>query len=142
MNKKTPIISPNAQRPAPLRRIKKTEAEIEHSKNINEAISLFEDLLPGEFVSGAAYKKAGTRQAVEGMLTTYSVPELRKMVENFTRRRFEQYAPTVGTIYEFCTFKRAKVESFLNKKESGLKAFHGEKEGQVAADWQLRFLKK
>lgn len=102
---------------------------------VNAAISLFEPHLPHEFMGrNNAYARNPVRIAVKKMLETVTLDRLNTMVQQyFVTRRAEQFRPSVGTIYEFCTSKFAKVEDFLGRQNSSrysLNSIPGEVKGE------------
>lgn len=96
----------------------KTQKE-EAGMPVNEAIALFRELLPGEFAGrNTAFVKKPTREVVASLLETRSLDQLKVMIDEYGKRRNEQFAPSVGTIYEFCTSKLAKIETFLAREQT------------------------
>lgn len=99
------------------------------------AISLFEPHLPHEFTGrSVAYARNPVRAAVSKMLETVSLDRLNTMIQQyFVTRRTEQFRPSVGTIYEFCTSKFTKVEDFLARQGNSrysLNSIPGEVKGE------------
>lgn len=90
----------------------------------NETIALFLKILPGDFVGAkTAFAKLPTREAVEELLKRYSSEEIENMIQKYDDGKADQYRPHVGTVYEFCTTKLAKVEAYVSKSaSSGLHA--------------------
>lgn len=86
-------------------------------KLINDAIALFLPLLPGDFVGKqSAFAKPPTRKAVQALLERYDLDQIRELIRKYDEGKEDQYRPQVGTVYEFCTVKLAKIEAFVGKK--------------------------
>ena len=87
---------------------------------INKAIALFLPYFPGDFSGkSSAFAKPPTRAAVKELLKRYNHLQLADLLRRWDEKRTEQFRPEAGTVYEFCTYKLAKIESFL-EKEGGL----------------------
>lgn len=87
---------------------------------VNEAIALFLPILPGDFIGKrTAFAKPPTREAVEELLKRYSISDLKELIRKYDAKKADKFRPEVGTVYEFCTIKLAKIESFV-AKEGGL----------------------
>lgn len=90
--------------------------EKESGPTINDAIALFLPYFPGDFVGkSSAFAKKPTRRAVEALLKRYSLDELKELLRKYDAKKTEKFRPEAGTVYEFCTFKLAKIESYLQK---------------------------
>lgn len=88
--------------------------------NLNDHISLFLKLFPLEFTGRSnAFSNLTTREAVGDLMQLYSYKQIKIFVDGYTERRTEKFAPSAGSIIEFCKHKFAKVEQFLNKNERG-----------------------
>ena len=88
-------------------------------KDVNDAIALFLPYFPGDFVGkSSAFAKKPTRKAVEALLKRYSLDELKELLRKYDAKRTDKFRPEAGTVYEFATFKLAKIESFLQKDGS------------------------
>ncbi|MDO8451956.1 MAG: hypothetical protein Q7S76_03745 [bacterium] len=93
-----------------------TNSEDTIGKNVNDAIALFLPYFPGDFVGkSSAFAKKPTRRAVEALLKRYSLDELKELLRKYDSKKTDKFRPEAGTVYEFCTFKLAKIESFLQK---------------------------
>ena len=80
---------------------------------LNDAIRLFEPILPGDFVEGkSALEKTPTRKAVAAFLSSHTVAELAELIRRYYEGRHNFYRPQVGTVYQFCTSHLAKIEHF------------------------------
>lgn len=103
---------------------------------VNAAISLFEPYLPHEFIKrNSVYARNPVRTVVKKVLETVSLISLNTMIQQyFVDRRDDQFRPSVGTIYEFCTTKFVKIQDFLRPKSGGtrygLANIPGEKRGE------------
>lgn len=87
---------------------------------INDAIALFLQILPGDFIGAkTAFAKPPTREAVGVLLKRYSLDALQDMIQKYDAGKSDEYRPGVGTVYEFCTSKLAKVEAYVSKSQSG-----------------------
>ncbi len=87
---------------------------------VNDAIALFIKLFPGDFIGNrSAFAKKPTRDAVEKLLERYTVPQLKELIRKYDEKKTDKFRPEAGTVYEFCTFKLAKIEAFL-VKDGGL----------------------
>ena len=85
-------------------------------KDVNDAIALFLPYFPGDFVGkSSAFAKKPTRKAVEALLKRYSLDELKELLRKYDAKRTDKFRPEAGTVYEFTTFKLAKIESYLQK---------------------------
>lgn len=88
---------------------------------INDAIALFLPYFPGDFVGkSSAFAKPPTRKAVEALLKRYSLDDLKILLQKYDSKKTDKFRPEAGTVYEFCTHKLAKIESFLGKSAGGL----------------------
>ena len=85
---------------------------------IGETIQMFQTLFPIEFAQKKVYAVMSIRHAVHGLLQVYTKEQIRGIIEEYARRKSEQFAPSAGTICEFCTYKFSKIEQFLNRKSS------------------------
>jgi len=110
---------------------KKTDEEftllVEEDKTgnvTNAAIGLFKEIFPGDFASKKSnpYARKPTREAVDALLERYSLAELNILIQKYDAGKTDPYRPSVGTVYEFCTFKLAKVEAYVSKSSGGLYA--------------------
>lgn len=82
----------------------------------NDAIALFLPILPGDFVGkSSAFAKPPTREAVGALLKRVGLEGIREMIKKYDAGKTDQYRPQVGTVYEFCTTKLAKVEAYVGK---------------------------
>lgn len=87
---------------------------------VNDAIALFLTILPGDFIgSKNAFAKPPTREAVAALLKRYTVKQLKDMIAKYDAGKTDQYRPQVGTVYEFCTTKLAKIEAYVSKNVAG-----------------------
>jgi len=87
---------------------------------INDAIALFLVILPGDFIGAkTAFAKPATREAVKALLKRYTLGQLRELIRKYDEGKADQYRPQVGTVYEFCTIKLAKVEAYVAKSGGG-----------------------
>lgn len=115
--------------------IKETSVKITYDM-VNIAISLFEPHLPHEFIKrNSVYARPPVRSVVKKVLETTSITDLNTMIQQyFVDKRDEQFRPSVGTIYEFCTIKFVKIQDFLRPKNSptryGLANIPGEVMGE------------
>jgi DNA-binding MarR family transcriptional regulator len=82
----------------------------------NDAIALFLVSFPGDFVGKrTAFAKPPTREAVEALLKRYSFEQIKELIRKYDAGKTDPYRPQVGTVYEFCTTKLAKVEAYVAK---------------------------
>lgn len=98
----------------------KPQPEYDTATNILlcETIQMFQILFPLEFVQKSVYGVKSIRHAVYGLLQVYTKDQIRSIIEDYARRKDEQFAPSAGTICEFCTYKFAKIEQFLHRKSN------------------------
>lgn len=86
-------------------------------QKVNDAIALFLPIFPGDFTGkSSAFAKQPTRRAVEALLKRYSVDEIKTLIKKYDDKRADRFRPEAGTVYEFCTFKLAKIEAYLQKE--------------------------
>ena len=98
-----------------------TPKEKTDGQKINEILSLFLRILPGDFIgSKSAFAKPATREAVLALSKRYSVEQIKDLISKYESGKTDQYRPQVGTVYEFCTIKLAKIEAFVAKKPNVL----------------------
>lgn len=115
--------------------VKETSVKITYDM-VNIAISLFEPHLPHEFMKrNSVYMRKPVRAVVKKVLENVSIADLNTMIQQyFVDRRDDQFRPSVGTIYEFCTTKFVKIQDFLRPKSGGarysLANIPGEKRGE------------
>lgn len=107
---------------------------------LNKTIALFNIIVPGDFVGKSnAYSKLPTREAVFALLNRYSHEQIKELVEAYAATEGQEYRPSVGTVYEFCTYKLAKIESFLKKPRSRIEMmkqpYKKEIPTKAADDW-------
>lgn len=89
---------------------------------LNEAMALFQPLFPGDFVGKqTAFAKPPTREAVQALLDRLGIDGIKSLLKKYSVKKVEKFCPNAGTVYEFCTFKLAKIEDYMNK-EGGLYA--------------------
>lgn len=89
---------------------------------LNEAMALFQSTFPGDFVGKqTAFSKPPTREAVQALLDRIGVGGIKLLLEKYNNKKSEKFCPLAGTVYEFCTFKLAKIEGYVNK-DGGLYA--------------------
>lgn len=94
---------------------------INEKGSLNSTIALFEKIVPGDFAGKSnAFSKPPTRAAVEALLKRYSHDQIKDMIDAYSSTEGQEFRPSVGTVYEFCTYKLAKIESFLKKPRSRL----------------------
>jgi hypothetical protein len=98
------------------------EEDEKHDPRINEAIALFLPYFPGDFTSKFrnAFAIPATRDAVEALLQRYDVPGIRELLRKYEAAKTDRFRPEAGTVFEFCTYKLAKIESFLAKSAGNL----------------------
>jgi hypothetical protein len=88
---------------------------------VDSALALFENTLPGDFVGKkSAYYKKPTRDAVAALLKRYDLLKLEDLIWAYNETIGDPYRPQVGTVYEFCTSKLAKIESFIEGAQVGI----------------------
>ena len=93
-----------------------TKSDEQIGKNINIAIALFAPYFPGDFAGkSSAFAKKPTREAVKALLKRYSLETLADLLRKYDAKKTDKFRPEAGTVYEFCTYKLAKIESFLQK---------------------------
>lgn len=112
---KSPIGQDNLGKP-----VQKTETinQLAGKDPINNAIALFLTIVPGDFIDGrSAFQKPPTRKAVEMVLTRHTQASLQQLIDDYKSYEGDQYRPSVGTVFEFCGPKLAKIESFLATKK-------------------------
>jgi len=89
---------------------------------LNEAMALFQPIFPGDFIGKqTAFSKPPTREAVQALLDRIGVGGIKLLLEKYNNKKSEKFCPLAGTVYEFCTFKLAKIEGYVNK-DGGLYA--------------------
>jgi len=97
------------------------EVESTVGSKINQAIELFRLIVPGDFVgSRTAFKKKPTREAVEALIKRYTLDQIEELIWEYDNAKEDQYRPRVGTVYEFCTSKLAKIEAYVHINGCGL----------------------
>lgn len=98
-----------------------TISEDSIGKKVNDAIALFLPYFPGDFTGkSSAFAKKPTRSAVEALLKRYSLDELKELLRKYDTKKTDKFRPEAGTVYEFCTSKLAKIESYLSKSAGNL----------------------
>ncbi|MCR4261111.1 MAG: hypothetical protein NUV96_02165 [Candidatus Colwellbacteria bacterium] len=106
---------------------------------LNKAIGLFQSILPGDFIGAkTAFAKPPTREAVAALLARYSLSEIKTLITKYDEGKTDQYRPHVGTVYEFCTTKLAKVEAFVETKMGKLWAHRSISTPEQRADSDAR----
>ena len=86
----------------------------------NETITLFKEIMPGDFIGKSnAYAIPATREAVKALLARKSLDQIREMIKKYAAGIGDKYRPSANTVYEFCTYKLAGIESWLAKDKSG-----------------------
>ncbi len=89
---------------------------------LNEALALFQPIFPGDFIGKqTAFSKPPTREAVQALLDRLGMGGIKLLLEKYNNKKSEKFCPLAGTVYEFCTFKLAKIEAYVNK-DGGLYA--------------------
>jgi DNA-binding transcriptional ArsR family regulator len=89
---------------------------------LNEALALFQTTFPGDFIGKqTAFSKPPTREAVQALLDRIGVDGIKLLLDKYNRKKLEKFCPLAGTVYEFCTFKLAKIEAYVYK-DGGLYA--------------------
>lgn len=90
-------------------------------KKVNDAIALFLPYFPGDFTGkSSAFAKKPTRSAVAALLKRYSPDELKELLRKYDSKKTDKFRPEAGTVFEFCTFKLAKIESYVSKSAGNL----------------------
>ena len=90
-------------------------------KLVNDTIALFLPIMPGDFVGqSSAFAKQPTRDAVINLLERYTLDEIKNLIKKYDAGKTDPYRPQAGTVYEFCTFKLAKIEAFVTKTAGAL----------------------
>ena len=83
---------------------------------VNDAIALFLVAFPGDFIGKrTAFAKPPTREAVEALMGRYTLDQIRELIRKYDAGKTDPYRPQVGTVYEFCSSKLAKVEAYVAK---------------------------
>ena len=106
------------------KRVLATGEEKKEGNLVSTVIGLFENIFPGDFAnkSKSPYAIPVTREAIEKLLERFSLAEINVMIQKYDAGKADPYRPSVGTVYEFCTFKLAKVEAYVQKSAGGLHA--------------------
>ncbi|MFA5696212.1 MAG: hypothetical protein WC917_01965 [Bacilli bacterium] len=96
---------------------KPLEKKIEkNGESVNEIIALFLKIVPGDFVGkSSAFAKPPTRVAVQALMERYTKVQIQDLIDKYAKGKTDPYRPSVGTVYEFCTIKLAKVEAYVSK---------------------------
>jgi hypothetical protein len=90
-------------------------------EKINDAISLFLPILPGDFVGpNNAFNKIPTREAVGYLLERYTLSEIKDIIQKYDlhKKKGTNYLPSAYNVFEFCTSKLSGIEGFLAKREN------------------------
>lgn len=83
---------------------------------VNDAIALFLSAFPGDFIGKrTAFAKPPTREAVGALMGRYTLDQIRELIRKYDAGKTDPYRPQVGTVYEFCSSKLAKVEAYVAK---------------------------
>ena len=86
------------------------------AKLIADSIKLFETIVPGDFATkGGPYARKATRDAVLALVKRVGFAELGSMVAKYYLGAKDPFRPQVGTVYEFCTYKLAKIEAWASR---------------------------
>lgn len=93
-----------------------TEQEKAEAGLIVEAITLFKNVVPGDFATkGGPYARPATRQAVLTLVKRIGIDGLAVLIAKYDAASQDQYRPTAGTVFEFCTYKLAKIEAYVQR---------------------------
>lgn len=90
------------------------------AKVLQDAISLFLPVFPNEFMTKNPFAIPATRKAVSKTLLHLSYEELKAVTERYLEMKTDRFRPDAGSIYDFCTYKLAKIEAFVGKSAGNL----------------------
>jgi hypothetical protein len=110
ITKKKPVAK-KEKKQKPVKSVDPIEAKL-----IADSIKLFEVVVPGDFASkGGPYARKPTREVVLALVKRVGFDELGSMVARYLLGAKDPFRPQVGTVYEFCTYKLAKIEAWLGR---------------------------
>lgn len=90
---------------------------------VNSVLASFLPLFPGEFMKDKEpFNIDAKRNAVKRILIRMTVDRFIEIINKYVSKRTEKFCPVSKSIYDFCTYKFVKIESYVFKSAGDLYA--------------------